>query len=84
MKGPRHPGPLRPLICPWPSVGLSKPEWAVLVESSKPFYEQIMQSKVCLSVEIFRRTRYRFDLPTPGTFLNAVKMCFKLVCSLNL
>lgn len=78
------PGTTRPLICPWPSVGLRKPKWEALPGSSKPFRPLITQSKVCLSVEVFRRTRYRADPLAPGTFLNAVKMCFKLVCSLNL
>lgn len=78
------PGTTRPLICPWPSVGLRKPKWEALPGSSKPFHPLITQSKVCLSVEVFRRTRYRADPLAPGTFLNAVKMCFKLVCSLNL
>ena len=50
----------------------------------KAIFERIAQSKVGLSVEIFRRTRYHVDPPTPGTFLNAVKRGFKLVCSLNL
>lgn len=48
------------------------------------FSSKIAQSKVCLSAEIFRRTRYHVNQPLPGTFLNAAEMWFKLVCRLNL
>lgn len=48
MKGPSRPGPLGPLIYRRPSAGLRKTKWAALAESSKSFFKQIAQSKVCL------------------------------------
>lgn len=58
-----------PYLPGWLSIGFKMPKWEMLAESSKSFFffEWIAQSKVCLSVEIFRRTSYHFDLPAPGT-----------------